>query len=52
VLIVAPASAKHAATLYITQHRPKEATTLFAHGKGASSLLRALEEFARTTSGV
>lgn len=42
--VLAPSSAKHAATTFIQQHRPPDKPTVFAAGRGASSILRALED--------
>jgi hypothetical protein len=44
VFVVAVAAAKHAATEYIAQNRPKNRLTLFARGQGSSGLLAALRE--------
>lgn len=43
VFVVAWRVAKHAATEDIKAHRPKQKITLYAKGKGASSILRELE---------
>lgn len=42
--VLATSSAKHAATTFIQQHRPQGKPTLFAAGRGASSILRAIED--------
>jgi glycerate-2-kinase len=42
--VIATSSAKHTATKFIQKNRPKDKTTLFAAGKGSSSIIRALEE--------
>ena len=44
IFVIAVSSAKHAATEFITNNRPKEKTTLWADGKGSSSIISALEE--------
>jgi len=44
VFVIATAAAKHAATIYIEEHRPRTSTTLYARGQGSSSLLGALHE--------
>lgn len=45
IFIVATASAKHAATGFIQQSRPRDKPLLFASGRGFTSIIRALEEF-------
>jgi len=45
VFVVATASAKHAATGFIQQERPSSKPTLFAAGRGFSSIVRALENY-------
>jgi hypothetical protein len=45
IFIVATASAKHAATGFIQQSRPREKPLLFAAGRGFTSIIRALEDF-------
>ena len=44
IFVIATSSAKHAATEFILKNRPKDKTTLYAAGKGSSSIIRALEE--------
>jgi hypothetical protein len=44
VFVLATAAAKHAATTFIEQHRPKSRTTLYARGHGSASLLGALRD--------
>lgn len=44
IFVIATASAKHAATGFIQQNRPNEKMTLFAAGRGFSSILRVIEE--------
>ena len=44
MFVIATASAKHAATTFIQKNRPKDKMTLFAAGKGYSSILRVIEE--------
>jgi hypothetical protein len=51
VFVIAPASAKHAATDYIERHRPKELVTLYARGQGSSGLLAALRENVQRIQG-
>lgn len=43
IFVVAARSAKHAATEFIAQHRPKAKPILWSSGKGVTSMLRALE---------
>ncbi|SAK87893.1 hypothetical protein AWB82_06075 [Caballeronia glebae] len=45
LMIVATASAKHAATGFIQQVRPREKPTRFAAGRGFSSIIRTIEEY-------
>lgn len=45
IFVVATASAKHAATGFIQQIRPRDKPLLFAAGRGFSSIVRAIEEF-------
>lgn len=45
IFVVATASAKHAATGFIQQARPREKPLLFAAGRGFTSIIRALEDF-------
>ncbi|MEQ1934120.1 MAG: hypothetical protein ABL962_09605, partial [Fimbriimonadaceae bacterium] len=44
IVVMATASAKHAATQFIQQHRPRTSPLLYAKGRGATSILRAIEE--------
>ena len=44
IFIIAASSAKHAATEFITNNRPKEKTTLWSKGKGSTTIFRALYE--------
>ena len=44
IFVIATSSAKHAATEFIRNNRPDDKTTLYADGKGSSSIIRALEE--------
>jgi hypothetical protein len=46
IFVVATASAKHAATGFIQKIRPREKPLLFAAGRGFSSILRVIEDFA------
>ncbi|MGJ7570892.1 protein DpdD [Variovorax sp. RB2P76] len=46
IFVMATASAKHAATTFVQQLRPKELPLLFAAGRGFSSIVRVIEEFA------
>lgn len=46
VFVMVTGSAKHAATDFIRTWRAKNRPLLYARGKGASSILRALEEYA------
>ena len=45
IFIIATAAAKHAATTYIEDHRPKDLETLYARGQGSASLLSALRDY-------
>jgi hypothetical protein len=45
ILVLVAASATHAATQFIQQHRPRASPLLYAKGRGATSILRALEEY-------
>lgn len=45
IFVVATASAKHAATGFIQQMRPREKPLLFAAGRGFTSIVRAIEDF-------
>lgn len=49
VFVIATASAKHAATGFIQQHRSKQKPTLFASGRGFTSIIRAIEEHLMTS---
>ena len=42
VFVIATAAAKHAATLFIEDKRPKNSVTLYAQGQGTSSILHAI----------
>jgi hypothetical protein len=44
IFVIATSSAKHAATTFIQKNRSKDKVTLFASGRGYSSILRAIEE--------
>jgi hypothetical protein len=50
IFIIATAAAKHAATTYIEDHRPKNLETLYARGQGSASLLEALREYTHSAS--
>jgi hypothetical protein len=45
LFVLVTASAKHAATGFIQQHRPKDKALLFASGRGFTSIVRAVEEY-------
>ena len=45
VFIIATGAAKHAATTFIEDHRPKGLKPLYARGQGSASLLFALQEY-------
>jgi len=47
VFIIATRAAKHAATTFIEDNRPKNLGTIYARGQGSASLLEALREFAQ-----
>lgn len=44
IFIIATGAAKHAATTFIEDHRPKDQKPLYARGQGSASLLSALQE--------
>lgn len=44
IFVMVTASAKHAATGFIQQHRPRDKPLLFANGRGFTSIVRAVEE--------
>lgn len=45
IFIIATAAAKHAATTFITDHRPKSRPTLYARSQGSAGLLQALAAY-------
>ena len=45
LFVLAPAAAKHAATTFIEEHRPKSRPTLYARSQGSASLLAAIREY-------
>ena len=45
IFIIATGAAKHAATTYIEDRRPKDQETLYARGQGSASLLSALRDY-------
>lgn len=45
IVVLATAAAKHAATIFIEDCRPKTLVTLYARGQGSASLLDALRQF-------
>lgn len=45
LFVLVTASAKHAASGFIQQHRPKDKVLLFANGQGFTSIVRAVEEY-------
>lgn len=47
IFLIVPSSAKHAATTFIEDHRPKSKPTLFALGRGTTGMLNALLEHVR-----
>ncbi len=49
VFIIATGAAKHAATTFIEDNRPKNLGTVYARGQGSTSLLDALLEYAQNT---
>jgi hypothetical protein len=49
LFVIATASAKHAATDCIQRHRPTRLPVAYATGRGATSILRAVEEFVDRT---
>lgn len=51
IFIVATGAAKHAATTFIEDRRPKNLTTLYARGQGSASLLEALREYTHSALG-
>jgi hypothetical protein len=44
IFIIATGAAKHAATTFIEDHRPKDLKPLYARGQGSASLLSALRD--------
>ena len=46
IFVIATGAAKHAATTFIEDHRPKGMKPLYARGQGSASLLSALREYA------
>lgn len=46
VFVIVTGAAKHAATWFIEDHRPKSLPTLYARGQGTASMLEALREYA------
>jgi hypothetical protein len=44
VFVLATSAAKHSATTFIQDRRPKDAVTLFARGQGSASLVQALRD--------
>jgi len=44
IFIIATGAAKHAATTFIEDHRPKDRKPLYARGQGSASLLSALQD--------
>ena len=44
IFIIATGAAKHAATTFIEDHRPKDLKPLYARGQGSASLLSTLQE--------
>lgn len=51
IFVVATASAKHAATGFIQQCRPREKPILYAAGRGFSSIVRAIEDYVLQRAG-
>lgn len=51
LFVLVTASAKHAATGFIQQWRPREKPTLFAAGRGFTSIVRAIEDFVMQREG-
>ncbi len=49
IVVMVTASATHAATTFIQQHRPRNLPVLYAKGKGCTSILRALEDYTLNT---
>jgi len=45
IFVIATSSAKHAATSFIQNNRPKDKTTLFSSGRGFSSIIKVIEDF-------
>lgn len=45
IFVVATSAAKHAATGFIQQMRPRNKPVLFAAGRGVSSIIRAIEDY-------
>lgn len=51
LFILATAAAKHAATTFIEDRRPRNLVTLYARGQGSASLLQAVMDYVRSTRG-
>ena len=45
VFVIATAAAKHAATRFIDEHRPKSRPTLYARSQGSASMLAAIRDY-------
>jgi hypothetical protein len=45
IFVMVTASAKHAATDFISSHRPRNKPTLYAPGRGMSGIIRVIDEF-------
>ncbi|MCB9759489.1 MAG: hypothetical protein H6739_06585 [Alphaproteobacteria bacterium] len=50
VFLIVTGAAKHAATGFIEDNRPKESLTVHSRAKGSSSMMRALEQVANSAS--
>jgi hypothetical protein len=50
VFVIATAAAYHAATIFVEAERGSDAVTLKPDGQGSSSMLRSLQEYAKSKS--
>jgi hypothetical protein len=51
IFIIATRAAKHAATSFIEDHRPKDLKPLYARGQGSASLFEALRKYMQSAVG-
>jgi hypothetical protein len=50
LFVLATAAAKHAATIFVEDRRPRNLDTLYARGHGSASLLQAIAEYVHATT--